>query len=265
MRLVPIASGSSGNCIYVGSESTHLLVDAGISAKRIVEGINSLELNTDDIDGLLITHEHVDHIGGLGVICRKYNIPVYGTEKTIDAIKNYDKLGPVENDVFHCIIPDESFILKDIKVNSFRTSHDCADPVAYTFENGNKKVAIATDLGTYSDYTIDNLQNLDALLLEANHDIRMLQVGPYPYWLKQRILSDEGHLSNENAGKLLSRILNDNIKRVFLGHLSKENNMPELAYEAVRVEIELADNEYHANDFDICVARRDCVSPVIVV
>ena len=110
MRLVPIASGSSGNCIYVGSESTHLLVDAGISAKRIVEGINSLELNTDDIDGLLITHEHVDHIGGLGVICRKYNIPVYGTEKTIDAIKNYDKLGPVENDVFHCIIPDESFI-----------------------------------------------------------------------------------------------------------------------------------------------------------
>lgn len=265
MRLVPIASGSSGNCIYVGSERTHLLVDAGISAKRIVEGINSLELNMDDLDGLLITHEHVDHIGGLGVVCRKYNIPVYATDGTIEAIKKYDKLGPVEEDLFHVINPDEAFRVKDIDVKAFRTSHDCAKPVAYSFENSGRRIAIATDLGTYSDYTVNNLSNLDALLLEANHDIRMLQVGPYPYWLKQRILSDEGHLSNENAGKLLSSVLNDNIRKIVLGHLSKENNMPELAYEAVRVEIELADNNYHANDFDISVARRDCVSEAVVV
>lgn len=265
MRLVPIASGSSGNCIYVGSDNTHLLVDAGISAKRIIQGINDLELSPDDIDGLLITHEHVDHIGGLGVLCRKCNIPVYATEKTTEAIMKYDKLGPVEKDLFHVISSDTAFSIKDINIDPIKTSHDCADPVAYSFSNNKKRVAVATDLGTYTDYTVEKLQNLDALLLEANHDVRMLQVGPYPYWLKQRILSDEGHLSNENAGKLLSEILNDNISKILLGHLSKENNMPQLAYEAVRVEIELSDNSYHANDFDISVAKRDCMSEIVVV
>lgn len=265
MRLVPIASGSSGNCIYVGSNQAHILVDVGISAKRIALGLGQLDIKPEELDGILITHEHVDHIGGLGVMCRKYNIPVYASQGTIEAIKKYDKLGSVEEDIFHSIEIDHAFNIKDINVNAMRTSHDCVSPVAYSFANGNSKVAIATDLGTYTDYTVEHLKGMDAILLEANHDVRMLQVGPYPYWLKQRILSDEGHLSNELSGRLLSDILHDNMKKIILGHLSKENNMPELAYETVRVEIGLADNKYKADDFDISVARRDCISEIVEV
>lgn len=265
MRFCPIASGSSGNCIYVGSDNTHLLIDAGISGKRIDSGINSLDLSGLDIDGILITHEHVDHIAGLGVILRKYHIPVYATFNTIEAIKNYKSLGKVDEELFHPILSDEVFNIKDISIKAMKTSHDAIDPVAYTLSCGDKKVAVATDMGTYSQYTVENLKELDAILLEANHDVRMLQVGPYPYQLKRRILGDNGHLSNETSGRLLADIAHDNLKKVILGHLSKENNMPELAYETVRVEIEMADNKYRANDFDISVAKRDDISDVIYI
>lgn len=265
MRFCPIASGSSGNCIYVGSDNTHLLIDAGISGKRIDSGINLLDLSGLDIDGILITHEHVDHIAGLGVILRKYHIPVYATFNTIEAIKNYKSLGKVDEELFHPILSDEVFNIKDISIKAMKTSHDAIDPVAYTLSCGDKKVAVATDMGTYSQYTVENLKELDAILLEANHDVRMLQVGPYPYQLKRRILGDNGHLSNETSGRLLADIAHDNLKKVILGHLSKENNMPELAYETVRVEIEMADNKYRANDFDISVAKRDDISDVIYI
>ena len=263
MRFAPIASGSSGNCIYVGSNNTHLLVDVGISGKRVDEGLAGLDICGQDLDGILVTHEHVDHIGGLGVLCRKYSIPVYATKDTIDAIKAYKGLGKVEDDIFHQIAPDVELTIKDITIKAFRTSHDAADPVAYTFAAEGKKLAIATDMGTYSDYTVENLKGMDSILVEANHDVRMLQVGPYPYPLKQRILSDEGHLSNELSGRLLSSILNDNIEKIYLGHLSKENNMPELAYETVRLEIDMSDNSYRAGDFNIMVAKRDCMSEVV--
>lgn len=265
MRLAPIASGSSGNCIYIGSDNTHLLVDVGISGKRIEEGLRELEISGNDIDGILITHEHVDHIGGLGVMSRKYNIPVYATRDTIEAIKAYDKLGKVEYDIFHPIAPDADWKIKDLTIRAFSTSHDAADSVAYTVSDGIKKCAVATDMGNYTDYTIDNLKNMDAILIEANHDVRMLQVGPYPYHLKRRILSDDGHLSNELSGRLLSSIINDKMQHILLGHLSKENNMPELAYETVRLEIDMADNEYKAKDFNISVAKRDCLTGILNV
>jgi phosphoribosyl 1,2-cyclic phosphodiesterase len=146
-----------------------------------------------------------------------------------------------------------------------KISHDAAQPVAYRFQNGKKHMAVATDLGTYDDYTIDCLQGMDALLLEANHDINMLQVGPYPYYLKQRILGNKGHLSNELSGRLLSKLLNDNLQTVFLGHLSKENNMAELAYETVRLEISMADNPYKPDDFPIYVASRSEVSKLVEI
>lgn len=265
MRLAPIASGSSGNCIYVGSDNTHLLIDVGISGKRIDEGLRELEISGNDVDGILITHEHVDHIGGLGVISRKYNIPVYATRDTIEAVKAYDKLGKVETDIFHPIVIDTDIKIKDLTIKAFKTSHDAADSVAYTVSDGKKRCAVATDMGNYTDYTIDNLKNMDALLLEANHDVRMLQVGPYPYHLKRRILSDDGHLSNELSGRLLSAIINDHMEHILLGHLSKENNMPELAYETVRLEIDMADNDYKARDFNISVAKRDCLTGIINV
>ncbi len=265
MRLCSIASGSSGNCIYVGSDATHLLVDIGISGKRTESGLSELELTGRDIDGILITHEHADHIQGLGVISRKYEIPIYATPGTIKAIKECSSLGKMDEALFHEIQEDKKFIIKDLTINPMRISHDAAQPVGYRISYGGKKVAVCTDLGTYNDYTVECLKGMDALLLEANHDVNMLQVGPYPYYLKQRILGDRGHLSNENSGRLLCRVLHDKLKAVVLGHLSKENNLPELAFESVRMEVTMGDNPYTAGDFDIRVARRDEVSPVVFV
>lgn len=265
MRLCSIASGSSGNCIYVGSDEAHVLVDVGISGKKIVEGLYSLDLSPGDIDGILITHEHSDHIKGLGVIARKYEIPIYATGGTVDAMSRMGSLGKIPEGIFTEIREDEPLQIKDLSVNPFTIPHDAAQPVGYRFECGGHSVGIATDLGKYNEYIVDHLQKLDALLLEANHDIRMLQVGKYPYYLKQRILGDRGHLSNENAGRLLCRLLHDNLKAVFLGHLSKENNYEALAYETVCQEVTLGDNPYKSRDFKIQVAKRDCISEVITV
>ena len=263
MRLCSIASGSSGNCIYVGSDATHLLIDVGISGKRAECGVNSLGISPRELDGILITHEHTDHISGLGVLARKYGIPMYATSGTIRAIKENNCLGMVDEDLFFEVNADEKVIIKDLTVNPMRISHDASEPVAYRIGYGNKKVAVCTDLGVFNDYTVECLKGMDALLIEANHDVNMLQVGPYPYYLKQRILGDRGHLSNENSGRLLSRIVHDDLQAIVLGHLSKENNLPELAYESVRLEITMGDNPYNANDFMMQVASRSEVSGVI--
>ncbi len=261
MRLVSIASGSSGNCIYVGNDNTHLLVDVGISAKKIEAGLKEIDLCGKDLDGILITHEHSDHIQGIGVMARKYGIPIYATRGTIQEILNKKSLGNIDVSLFESIQADSPFMIKDMEINSMRISHDARDPVAFRFRSGEKCAAIATDMGMYDDYTVDCLKGLDVLLLEANHDINMLQVGPYPYPLKQRILGTHGHLSNEAGGRLLSKVLHDDMKAVVLGHLSKENNLPELAYETVKLEVTMGDNPYDGNDFPILVAKRDGTFP----
>lgn len=263
MRFASIASGSSGNCIYTGSDRTHLLIDSGISAKKIDRGLKELGLSGHDVDGILITHEHADHICGLGVMIRKYQIPVYATEKTICRILNTSTLGAMPGELFHAIRTDEGFSIGDMDIEPIRISHDAADPCAYRVEHEGKSAAVMTDLGEYSGYTINHLQNLDVLLLEANHDIRMLETGPYPYYLKQRILGTRGHLSNESAGHLLCDVLHDGIKHIFLGHLSKENNYPDLAYESVKVEISLGDCPYKGSDFPITVASREKMSEIV--
>lgn len=265
MRMCSIASGSSGNCIYVGTDATHLLVDVGISCKKTVEGLGQLGLSGRDIDGILITHEHADHINGLGVMSRKFGIPIYATAPTIEAIKQVKSLGEIDYELFHEVKADEKLTLKDITVNPMSISHDAACPVAYRFQYGNKKMAVVTDLGTYNDYTVECLKNQDALLLEANHDVNMLQVGPYPYYLKQRILGNRGHLSNELSGRLLSSILHDNMKHIGLGHLSKENNLPQLAYETIRLEVTMSDTKYKGDDFPIYVANRSELSKVVEI
>ena len=172
-------------------------------------------------------------------------------------------LGAIDESLFHEVQEDKKLTIKDLTVNPMRISHDASQPVAYRIGYGDKKVGICTDLGVYNDYTVECLKGMDALLIEANHDVNMLQVGPYPYYLKQRILGERGHLSNENSGRLLSRILHDKLQAILLGHLSKENNLPELAYEAVRMEISLGENPYSANDFFLQVARRSEVTPVV--
>lgn len=257
MRLCSIASGSSGNCIYTGSERTHLLVDAGISAKKIEAGLQKLQVEGKDLQGLLITHEHADHIKGVGILARRYGLPIYATGGTIDRMKTMKSLGKVEESLYHVIRADQKFTIGDVEVEPFAISHDAAEPVAYRFACKEKCAAVATDMGVYTDYIVEHLKGLDVLLLESNHDIRMLQAGPYPYPLKQRILGECGHLSNESAGQLLCRILHDRMKKIYLGHLSKENNYAELAYETVKLEIQLGPVKYGPGDFDIQVAKRE--------
>ena len=181
------------------------------------------------------------------MISRKYGIPIYTTGGTADAMLRMKSLGKMPEGLIHEIREDEPFGIKDLTVNPFTIPHDAAQPVGYRLECGEHSVGIATDLGKYNDYIVKNLENLDAVLLEANHDIRMLQVGKYPYYLKQRILGDR------------------NLKAVFLGHLSRENNYEELAYETVCSEVTLGDNPYRSRDFRIQVAKRDHISEIITV
>ncbi|MFI3212814.1 MAG: MBL fold metallo-hydrolase [Eubacteriales bacterium] len=265
MRLCSIASGSSGNCIYIGAKDTHILVDAGISGKRTRLGLQELGVDITDIDGIMVTHEHSDHIGGLGVLARKYKLPIYATEKTKAAILCAKSVGEIEPELFRVIHSDESFVVKDMTLNPVKISHDAVDPVAFRVMSDNKKIGIATDLGNYNDYIVESFQGMDCLFLEANHDVNMLQVGPYSYALKQRVLGNKGHLSNVMAGKLLDRLLHDKMKGVILGHLSHENNMPELAYETVRLELTTGNGGYKNGDFPIWVANRHELSKVIDV
>lgn len=257
MQLCSIASGSSGNCIFAGSESTGILIDAGISGKRIEAGLNGIDRKTAEIHAIFVTHEHIDHIAGLGVLARRHGIPIYTTPGTYQAILGTRSVGKIPEGLFRPVTPDTDVQIGDVTVHPFSISHDAADPVGYRVENGGKKAAVATDLGFYNDYITGKLQNLDALLLESNHDVRMLEVGSYPYYLKQRILGRRGHLSNETAGQLLCEVLHDNLKHIVLGHLSRENNYPSLAYETVCAEVTMGDNPWKSGDFHITVAKRD--------
>ncbi len=265
MKLCSIASGSSGNCIFAGSDTTSLLIDTGISGKRIEEGLCEIGHTTREVNGILITHEHSDHISGLGVVARRYGIPIYATQGTRQAILNSKSVGEIPTELFVDVQPDTDFVIGDITVSPISISHDAAQPTAYRVRQGRKAMAVMTDLGRFDSYIIENLQNVDLILLEANHDVHMLEAGTYPYYLKQRILGERGHLSNELSGQLLSQVLHDNLKTVILGHLSKENNYEQLAYETVRLEIDLADNPYHAKDFPIHVAKRDMVSDIFEI
>ena len=237
LELCSIASGSSGNCICVGTDESHVLIDAGISGKKIENGLNEMDMKASDMEGILVTHEHIDH----------------------------KSVGKIDDELFHPVNAGEEFKIGDMTLEPMPISHDAAEPVAYTIKNENHKMAVVTDLGTYDEALIEKLQGLDGLLLEANHDINMLQTGAYPYPLKQRILGDSGHLSNERSGQLLCRLLHDKFGAVILGHLSKENNYEELAYEAVRLEVTMGENPYKAGDFPMYVARRDGLSQRIAV
>lgn len=265
MRLCSIASGSSGNCIYAGDEHTHLLVDAGISKKRVEEGLKELDVKGEELGGILVTHEHIDHIQGLGVFCRKYKTPIYATKGTIEGIRKCSSLGKLPEGILHEIEIDKTFALGTLSIHPFAISHDANEPSGYRIEDGNKKVAVATDLGTYDEYIVENLRDLNGVVLEANHDIHMLEVGPYPYPLKRRVMGEKGHLSNELSGRLLCDILHDELQSVILGHLSKENNYEQLAYETVKLEITLGDNPYKGEDIPIMVAKRDTVSDIVTL
>ena len=263
MRFCSIASGSSGNCIFAGSGRSSVLVDAGLSGIRIERGLNEIEMSLREVDAVLVTHEHSDHVRGVGVLARKYGLPIYATAGTAEKISKDNTIGKIPEGMLRIIHADEAFSVGDLWVKPFAISHDAAEPVGFRIEHEGRAAAVATDMGCYTDYIVKNLKNLDVLLLEANHDVRMLEAGPYPYYLKRRILSDHGHLSNETSVQLLGKLLNDGVRHVFLGHLSKENNYEELAYETVCTEVTAGDNPYKARDFEISVAHRDVPSEAV--
>lgn len=256
MKLASIASGSSGNCIYVGNEDTHLLVDTGISKKRIVEGLKELLVDPEALDGIFITHEHIDHIQGLGVFLRKYRVPVYGTEETLQEIFSCSTLGQFDKELFYVVDPDKSYKIGSVLVEPASIYHDAANPVCYTFTDKDSKAAVATDMGTYDDYLIERLQGCRDLLIESNHDLNMLMVGPYPYPLKRRIMGNHGHLSNERAGQLIHQVMWKGCKNIMLGHLSKENNYVDLAYETVKSELLIRNIDIDEKEINLKVAAR---------
>lgn len=249
MKFGTIASGSSGNCLYAGTEKTEILIDAGISCKRIVEGLEAFGTGGNRIKAIMITHEHSDHIQGLGVLSRKFHIPMYATDKTIQAIKGMKNLGKIDEDLFKPVVPGSRITIDDMDIQITSVSHDAADPVCYAVNDGSHKIGMVTDLGFYDQSILRHLDESDILYVEANHDIHMLQAGPYPYYLKRRILGDHGHLCNEAAASLIKESLHKDLKRCILGHLSKENNYPDLALLTVQGEI--------AADIDVSVAPRD--------
>ena len=195
MKFGTIASGSSGNCLYAGNEDTHILIDAGISCKRICEGLKTFELEGKDIQGILITHEHTDHISGLGVLARKFHIPIYGTDKTLRQISEMGNLGKIDRELFQPVEAGREFAVGSLSVESFSISHDAVDPVSYMVRDGGQKLGMVTDLGYYDEAIVERLRDSNLLYVEANHDIHMLQAGPYPYYLKRRILSERGPVS----------------------------------------------------------------------
>lgn len=215
------------------------LIDVGISRIRVEKGLESINTRPEEIKGIFITHEHSDHTKGLVTWLKKYPAPVFGTKKTIGSIMDRAGIKDDEDGIkWNFVSAGSGFMLDKLKVYPFHISHDAKDPVAYTFEYDNEKAGIATDLGTYNEETIAALSGCRFLLLEANHDQSMLQVGKYPYELKRRILGDMGHLSNEKCGKLAASLLPSGLRIILLGHMSKDNNFPELAYETVRYELE---------------------------
>jgi len=232
MKFCTIASGSSGNSSYVGIGGQNFLVDAGVSGKRIENAL--FQMDVRNIDGIFITHEHRDHIVGAGVMARRFKLNLYATPLTWRYFVANRTIGEVDASQVKFIEPEKPINMNGVKVTAFDISHDAAQPVGYTFEteDGNK-IAFATDLGHETDTVCNHLKDAQIIVLESNHDLEMLKNGPYHYKLKERVASRFGHLSNIDAGQLLSKIAHDKLKHVILAHLSEENNMPMLAYSTV--------------------------------
>lgn len=223
MKVCVLSSGSKGNTTYIESDTAKILIDVGNTTKYIKEKLEDFGVFPGEIDGILITHTHNDHIGGLKIFAKKYNIPVYITEimhNMLDYLDNYRLL-------------EDEFDIKDIHINAFKTSHDAPDSRGYVISNNNKSIVYITDTGYINRKYFDILSNKDLYIMESNHDVEMLNNGKYPFNLRQRILSDKGHLSNYDSSKYLSSFIGDNTKYILLAHLSQDNNTEELAYETL--------------------------------
>lgn len=259
LNFCSLYSGSSGNSLFVETENTKLLIDAGVSSKKIETALNELSVNPTDINGILVTHEHSDHVQGLGTFAKKFHLPVFVNQKTLDAMpKQKEKL---EEKYIHFFNLNEKFEIGDLKIKPFAIPHDATNPCGFNIMKEDKKISIATDIGHMTKEIMKHLENSLFLLLEANYDPEVLMYSRYPYPLKNRIAGPTGHLSNELAGKTIAYLLQSGLQEAMLGHLSKESNFPELAYKTV-VE-ELMASRHHENSLALSVAKRDTSSKVV--
>ena len=236
MNIALFASGSSGNCALVSDGETHILIDAGISARRIRAGLTAQDVAPADLAGVLVTHEHADHVKGLTVLLRRDPVAVYALPAVCAALR---KLLPERTDCLHEITPGEPFCLGDVRVTPFPTPHDAAGSCGYRLD-GSARFGFCTDLGTVTDAVRAALCGVDCAVIEANHDPELLRTGPYPVYLKRRIASDHGHLSNEGAGALAVYLAENGAQQLILGHLSRENNTPRTALETVSLALAAA-------------------------
>lgn len=262
LRFAPLFSGSSGNAIYVGCDGAHLLIDAGVSGTRVAKALEGVGVAPKDLNGILVTHEHSDHIQGVGVLSRKYDLPIYATAGTWTAMEA--KLGAIAEKNICLIEPEINFFLGPIEIMAFPTPHDAADSVGYTMELDRARFALATDIGCVRDSWLKHVLGADAVLLESNYDPDMLKAGPYPYDLKKRILSRRGHLSNDDAGQAAARLISAGARQLVLGHLSKENNFPELALRSTETILGIEGIEI-GRDADVRVALRDATTGIFSV
>lgn len=261
IKFCSLYSGSTGNSLFVESDNSKILIDSGVSSKKVVDGLNSIGVDINTIDAILVTHEHSDHVQSLGTISKKFDIPVYANQKTWDAMKNQrDKISDNNIKFFN---NNENFEIGDFTIHPFDIPHDAANPCGFTFLCNKEKFSIATDLGHMTNNIMSCLEGSKFLMLEANYDPEVLKCSRYPYLLKTRIAGPNGHLSNNLAGKTISHLINCGLETAILGHLSKENNFPELAYNTV-IE-ELAMSNYSKDSIGLHVASRDCPSDVLEI
>lgn len=254
-----LSSSSSGNCLLVRSDRCNILVDVGISMKRINTELEKINLTLKDINAILITHEHIDHCKSISTINKKYNIPIYANNDTWYALNNiYDN---INEDSKKFILLNKPFSINDLTIKSFSTSHDCANSCGYCIFKGSQKICIATDMGYIDDNVFNALSNSNFTFIESNYDTNMLDIGNYPYSLKKRISSNIGHLSNMQCSTAIAKLYKTNSTNFMLGHLSRENNFPELALETVYNV--LKNEQIELDKITINIAEKDCLSNII--
>ena len=254
MKLCLLASGSSGNAIYVEAGATKMLIDAGLTGKQIEERLRSIGVDASDLQKIAVSHEHSDHIRGAGVLARRYRFPVWMTQGTLDASKDVFR-GAARVQVFE---NSKAFSVGDLHFQPFALSHDAADPVNFSVSNGAARVGVVTDTGRVTQLAYQRLRGSDLVVIEANHDRDMLMNGRYPWFLKQRISSSHGHLPNYRTAETLCRLAEDGLRQAVLAHLSEENNRPDLAEDTCRAGL----REQGMRDFVLTVAGRERPSPV---
>ena len=254
--MAPLFSSSSGNSIYIGSEKSNILIDAGVPGSKVESALLEVGHQASEIDAILVTHEHTDHIKGVGVLSRRYDIPIYANAKTWEQMEG--KLGAIAPKNVR-IFEESDFFIKDLCVQSFSVSHDGADTVGFNVFCAGKKVTVMTDTGKVTHEICDHAKGASIVLLESNHDVDTLKCGSYPYQLKMRILSGKGHLSNADAAKTAVKLAEFGVRGILLGHLSRQNNFDELAYETVYTEL-VNNGILPGRDVALQVAKKDWVS-----